>query len=304
MSEIKYLMDGTAVYVIETLQSGFLVEKLYSRGGGDEEEPMADGSNPIRVPQVFDVAPTEVCDKHVAALETRIGELEAKRKELDQQERSSASAAKEVAAKLARNEKLARLMDFIDGKITHYVEDDYSGPRIIAFKDATCAGDGDERAERRSLRLLTLYGGSNGDLNWRLDAYKDGSGGDRIAVVPATSYEEALKILTRLLVAKMEKGPRAEWVKVADQYSIAIPDEYRESVRAMLANNLRTCIAKAHDERVKLESELASLEAVSLGGGGAELVGDETGESKNRALSPSRPRISDGANVERLSNTA
>lgn len=255
MNEPKYLLDGSAVEVLEVLGSGkLLVARLYETFG-EEDEVSVDLSAPFIVDRVFDNAPTRVLDERVGALEELIRQLEVKRTDLSQRLRESEAVAAANLVKLKRHTSLSRLMDFIDGKITHYVEDDWALPRIIEFKDSTTPNDDRERPERRRLRLLSLFGNSKGDLQWDLAEYSDGSG-RATRVFPCCSYEEALEKVAEFFTKRFAENPRADVVERAEKFGVSVPAEYRAACVAMERKNLEgrsaTLLAELEGINVKL----------------------------------------------------
>lgn len=259
MNEPKYLLDGSAVEVLETLGNGkLLVARLYKTFGEDDEVSV-DLSAPFVVDRVFDNAPTRVLDERVGALEELIRQLETQRVEVVNKLRAAQAVDREMGEKFKRHASLSRLMDFIDGKITHYVEDDWALPRIIEFKESTTPNDDRERPERRRLRLLSLFGNSKGDLQWDMAEYSDGSGrGTR--VFPCCSYEEALEKVTELFTKRFSENPRTDVVERAEKFGVSVPAEYRAACVAMERKNLES---RAQTLRAELEGIDAKLGALA-----------------------------------------
>lgn len=133
-------------------------------------------------------------------------------------------------ARLKQHESLRRLDDFIAGQITHYVEISYGPPTIVSFEDAKTD---DATDKRDKLKLLTLFGRTNGNLEWGLNRYSDGSGPDA-TVFPCTSYDEAVEVAGKLFAEHAEKAlapdnrtyPRRDWVEQASEYGITMTPDY------------------------------------------------------------------------------
>lgn len=114
------------------------------------------------------------------------------------------AANKEVQARadrLKQHEQLAFLDDYLQGKITHYVElEGYSGAcRIVPVNDGTDRND-------RKFRLLTLSGevGYHGGVHWVINRYSDGSGYEH-GVFPCRSAEEANEKARQHLESELAK---------------------------------------------------------------------------------------------------
>ncbi len=249
--ETKYLLDGSEVFVVETTKVGVLCRRLYEHDG----EPIA-SDDIICVRKVFDTAPVEKLDERIKTLEARIRELESKRTALDQDQREAEAKQKAVQAKLARHDQLKTLMDYIDGNITHYVMEHYFSWEIVPFSKALCGSEDHDKP----LKLLTLFGNSKGQLDWRLNYYRDGSGGHNL-VYPATSEAEALEIVRRMILAKSLEGVRPEVIAAAKKYGVELPLEYRQAARDMLAKNLHQQAEENEKIRLRIAGELAQLSA-------------------------------------------
>lgn len=245
----KYLLDGSAVVVIEATKAGVLCYKLYEREGEQIESDEI-----ICVPKVYDTAPTEKLDERVKYLENRIAELQIKRTALDQDQRESEARQREIQSKFDRHAQLKTLMDYIDGKITHYVIEHYWSWEIIPFNKALCGSED----YKKPLKLLTLFGSSCGQLDWRLNYYRDGSGGSDL-VYPATSEAEALEIVRRMILEKSLEGLRDEVVAAAQKYGAELPQEYRQAVRNMKVKNLEEQMKTTENTRLRILGELAQL---------------------------------------------
>jgi hypothetical protein len=86
-----------------------------------------------------------------------------------------------------RHIAIDRITDFLDGKITHYVCFNYAEITVIPIENSMSLGSS------RDLKLLSLYGGSRGDLSWKLHCYSDGSGFPGNTVYPCIGLEEVKK---------------------------------------------------------------------------------------------------------------
>lgn len=160
-------------------------------------------------------------------------------------------------ARLKRHKGLSRLDDYLGGRITHYVEYGYGPPEIVAFEDTKTDDLGHGRDK---LKLLTLFGGTNGDLTWGLNRWSDGSGCNR-TVIPCTSYDEAREVAhewcmkheTKALDGENHITPSRSWVAHAAKYGIVMSDLYLRTLATQEA-------AAKQAEITKLESRLRELE--------------------------------------------
>jgi len=142
--------------------------------------------------------------------------------------------------KYKQYKQLKTLDKFLDGKITHYAILDYR-PEIIDSKEAKSEyGDG-------ALRLLVLYGKSNGDLTWKLNRYYDGSG-SYTEVIPCISYEEALEEMQKWIDSKMNDVPNNGVIQTAQKYNLRISEDYvnkyKIQEREVLDKSIKACQGK------------------------------------------------------------
>jgi hypothetical protein len=147
--------------------------------------------------------------------------------------------AKAREERILRHEKLKLLDDWIGGNITHLLHVQRFSPfKITEAKDET-TDDGDRYSRKKKLKLLTLWGSSDGDLQWNIGQYSDASGGTS-QIIPFGSYEAALDHVRAAVEAEF-----AAWLKDrtnaelnvsrtytnAKTFNLPIPDEVEETFR-------------------------------------------------------------------------
>jgi len=138
---------------------------------------------------------------------------------------------KQVAKTAPKNVQavVAGIDAFLNNKITHLVELDYGPPKMRPLEEALKA-DGD--VDRGNRRLVSLFGRTEGDLQWRLHRYSDGSGGNGVEIIPCPSRDVALKVVEDMFTrhkAVCEKKPcmySRKWVERMKEYGIAVPRDY------------------------------------------------------------------------------
>lgn len=199
LSEHKYLIDGSEVLELAKLPNGVLVCRIYE--DPDSEEPTWDENRAFRVEKTYDTPPTEVVAVQVQKLLGEVSELQHKRDELQSLIREDRSKWSEIIKKCLQYKALENILEFVEGIITHYVIiHEYGGVmEILERSKSTC-----EFAQRGEVRLLTLYGKSNGDLQWRLSTYTDHSGYNK-EVYPVRSITEALEVFEKLAQEKFKE---------------------------------------------------------------------------------------------------
>lgn len=200
MSEIKYTKDGKKVAVLGKLNSEeSIVQEIFVSPEGQEipagENFVAKGllDKPLESWKDKDIA------KREANYERRRNEIARALKH--QQERIS--EAKEKAklkanalfafASNAESEQLDLLRAFMSGEITHFWIGGYQR-KIASWSDDDLyqidSWGGRRRVE--AVKLVSVFGGSDGNLHYRLHNYKDGSDGGGKRIIPCRSHDEAV----------------------------------------------------------------------------------------------------------------
>ena len=242
---MKYLHDGTAVEVLHKFGvDGFVVEQI---GYSDPDSQWR--AHPMFVRKVFDDCPQQ---KRVKKLNSEIKALQERRRSIEFEVQAFETQHKDRLKKYKGWAPLIHLENFLDGKITHYVlADGWFGDATICTKEEA---DKDDRIYRGSTRLLSLFGKSDGDLEWKLNRYSDGSGGWSL-VIPCLSYEDALRETQKLIDKHCDSTkPNGRAVKLADKYNLTLPEGYRKE--------LKKTQTKAKDDKIaELEKELVAAKA-------------------------------------------
>lgn len=237
---MKYLPNGQAVEIIQKLDDGWLVNDIVDLFEGEFMTV-----DPIYVvKQVFDKVPTLKYDQQIQKLTDTIASLQESRKKVEALLKSEESDRSVKIEKFRKINQLKLLEDFIDGKITHYIAfGSYRGPSIIKFEDTKVDGNVDRRG---LFKLLTLYGRTNGDVEWKLNEYSTDSS-CKETVIPCTSYGHALTEAQNFLDSEDPENPDKYTVDFAEKHALKLPDGYLENLKSKEKSNL----IKAVDESEK-----------------------------------------------------
>lgn len=198
--EVYDIHGRAASYVARSVHGGHVVQPIYEH---EDYEPSY--GNPEVWPEIFAKPPEQKLHGEIARLEKLRAAEQAALDAVRQMRRKEDAEYAQRAAERKRFDQLKKLDDYIAGKITHFVVEPYysSGVTIQTFEEAMKSN---ESRYDKTLRLLSLYGGSDGDLSWRVDYYSDGSGSSHSGwYFPATSYEEALAIAAKRLDDRYKK---------------------------------------------------------------------------------------------------
>lgn len=257
-NNVKYLLNGTAVELFKTIEEGFLVQNIFEYNRGDEMEIMVD-DNIYFVDKVFDLAPTSIQDQRIFTLDKKISELEAKRDLVYSQIVEVNKKEKEVLDKFKKIEQLKRLEDLIDKKITHLVYTDY-GLEIYEFDHKENKSDDYQRG-KESIKLITLFGNSDGDLSWGINSYKDGSGSYK-TIYPANSYEEALQIVQTIIDKydyEKEKYKIGMIVCAAKKYNLKISESLVSLEKELIITNYKHTMEECEKKALECKEKIAAI---------------------------------------------
>lgn len=260
---VVYTPDGRKAEFVSSLPGGgFAVMLAYRRyDDSGEEEEYYDRLGTF--PRIFADPPIEVWDASVTKLREQERELReqvaARRNELREVENS----AKGIIAKFGRFSALKDLENYLDGKITHFVIVNY-GTVTVQEKEATLIQD-PERAWNKEQKLLTLFGDTKGDLQWRLNQYRDGSGSSNTECYPCTSLEEARAKAGDIIAAdfaghdpKKYFGHTQATIRSAKALGFPVPDHVQADADRQEVDALR---ANEATKRAEHEKALAALRA-------------------------------------------
>lgn len=201
MSDIKYTDDGKKVLVVGKLNAQqTIVQEIFVSAG----QEIPSGENFV-VKSLHDAPAESWKEKNLRELEQR---YDKQKKELEQQISQQYQRLTNIKDKAKHHadalfkfveksdsESLDLLKKVMSGQVTHIFVSGYS-PEIFEWDGGKGVYEEDRdynRVEIKGIKLLSLYGYSDGDLEYRLHTYRDGSGGSQ-QIFPVCSYVEALKL--------------------------------------------------------------------------------------------------------------
>ena len=191
-----YLSDGQACEFVGGVAGEYVVRpSLY-----DEYEEPCFGS-PRVVAAVFAKPPVAKLEAECAVLTAQLVEA---RRELSEIQKARLDEEREISARkkrLAEHDKLARVDDFINGRITHVVDTAGDEVRVRTFADAFDYKN--DYGRKDGMKLLWLFGRPEGPF-YGLNTYKDGSGSN-CEIIPCRSEEEAAEEARRIVHFRFEQ---------------------------------------------------------------------------------------------------
>ncbi|RYF04564.1 MAG: hypothetical protein EOO77_29480 [Oxalobacteraceae bacterium] len=266
--QYAYCRDGHKLYVREVLDDARVLASpmmLFEDYNGETDEHPSDLASVKYAKDLYATAPVSVVDGDVvkaradlADLQKQIGEA---RRDVLNAERDNAA----ILAKLAATPKFERLFDYLDGKITHFVVNNYyHAAKIMTWAEFAVY---QEDKREQGVKLLTLFGDSKGNTEWRMNHYRDGSGISSTCQ-PCCSFEEALAVAAEWIDAQWvtfnEKRPDmlASAVASADEYGFPVPEPVRTALTADRVATQTRNIEKLETDLIAARERLAAAKEV------------------------------------------
>lgn len=181
-----YTVSGNEVLFITQHDGQALVQQVMQT---EEEERYG---KPFLIAEIFSEEPVQKWSAKIEKLNSEILELQKTRDAITAEIRTASATERERKERLMQHRALTRIDDFLAGKMTHFVMESYRGVEIMTFDEVVKYKESDYDRIPTGIKLLSLFGKTNGDLEWGINRYSDGSGG-RDTVIPCLSYEEAME---------------------------------------------------------------------------------------------------------------
>lgn len=200
----------------------------------------------------------------VRALETKRDDLKADINNLLKQEQETyetysslllkeanlINKVKKLEATLAKFSGSDILMKYINGELTHYVEvPDFGYPTIHKFNT---------HSDVRDIKLVTMYGSSNGTIFYKLNKYHDGSGRET-TIHPCSSYEDALLYLQCWVTERATKEVSDTLLSFAEKYNLRLDYSWELRLREQKKSELQEKINIANATIRNATEELNKL---------------------------------------------
>lgn len=274
-NKIKYTKDGKKVVVIGDLnQTDKIVQEVFVTKDGCE------------IPQGERFVEKNLLDEPAKSWkESELEKLEARyekdRKDWDSkidklnQEKRLAYDSLSARVKWLRNmakeprqEELKtvinQIADFLDGSNKYVFVADYSGWRLESFDKESvdslldCYDGGYGRRRFEEMRLLSLYGKSDGSLVYRINSYSDGSGSDK-DVEFFKSKEDAMKYLQNRFDGIKEYSSYS--IKVAEKYDLKLDEEKMSAYLNGQKESIKKQLEEVEQRKENLLKDLNSLQS-------------------------------------------
>lgn len=262
-----YDLYGNVGQVNTALPNGAILVGIMFEGIDHDSrgsERTVDFEGPLQIWHKWFTAPPKAKKaEEVAELDRQVDELRDKLHALRAEESQARRTAGDRMRFLKQHEKLQRLDDFLSGKFTHMVVWGWYDLKVLKIEDFM--------KERDGMRLLTLYGNTKGELNWRLGEYSDHSGSD-FSCVPCFSYEEAISEVQRIAEERFtelrtstdpnfrtDKCRRA--IEAYQKYNLTPPQDILDILATEQERNIRRQQEDKQKEIRDLEAKLNALKS-------------------------------------------
>lgn len=251
--DTAFLEYGDEVIYVAQAGSQHVVIPVYQ---DDDEEPRY--GRQTLVDAVYREPPVEKRFTKIAELDEQIRQAQAKLTGIQAETRDANKSRDEILVRLKQNSALKRIDDFLAGNLTHFVLHCESYVKVMPTAEALKYGNGDGRETYgRSLKLVSLFGDTKGDLEWRINDYRDGSGSWKTAV-PFASEEEATAFSVELMTSKLNDPKTTLYyarrlIPFANVLGVAIPERITAAISAEDE-------AESVKKMATLEAEIAKLQ--------------------------------------------
>lgn len=196
-----YDIHGRAGSYVARAALGHIVEPLHE--SDDWDEPRHSEAQTWR--EVFAKPPTAKLHAEVAAIELRLHAARAALDQVREEQRVFEADEKARLARLKQHAALARIDEFIAGKFGLFVRfPEYGEPTIVDAEEALNSVDR-EVYSSRGKKLLVLFGEAKGDLAWRINEYRDGSGSRWDEHFPIETEAEGIAEIRRRYAAAVDE---------------------------------------------------------------------------------------------------
>jgi len=200
-----FLENGERVIVVEELKAGFLIERYtgYQEWDGDYNERPSGVSEFAE--KVYKTEPVSIYSESVIKAKKKLSNINNEILEKRNELKLVSNEIKSIEEMCKHNKALNHIFDFINGDFEYFAFPDCYQGNYIRTKNSSITDEGDKY--NRDTKLLTLYGRSKGNLQWQLNQYSDGSGGDSIAI-PCKTAQDAKEAVASYMIDALEKASR------------------------------------------------------------------------------------------------
>ena len=268
--EHKYLADGRKVVVIGQLNNvESIVQEVFVTEGGDE----IPSGEKFTTKNLHDEPVISWKAKDEAKQDARLlsvkGEIDRTNNDLSNLQ-TKLKAFREI---FKQSKQLSETLDeqnldilslVMSGSVEYLVILGYGVPELVKFEDAIMEKSDYGRFE--SLKLLSLFGASNGDLTYGINRWRDGSGSST-PVHPYQSLEEAKAMIERIVLDRIEgnRFPGVGDLNKLRKIGITFSGKIAKKIKDHIASSNAKAITSRAEETAKMvkrhKEEASNLKA-------------------------------------------
>lgn len=270
MSDNKYLNDGRKVAVIGQINNQeTIVQEIFVTDSGDE---IPSGERFV-VKSLHDEPVQSYKDRKLKELDKRIADYKKSIKKIENEfsrMRRKMEVNKDILKSseklqsLMPDQELERLTMFMSGSVEYVVIHGYKIKPPVKFEEAMAQRyDMGSSKRYEGIKLLSLLGESDGNLSYRLNMYRDGSGGWH-TIMPFKSYQEAVDYVAELAGEKIynDKLSEEEYQTCLDigiEFSLKNQKRYKENLAAKARGRIESYQKQIARQEELIEQERAKI---------------------------------------------
>lgn len=254
-----YLENGQEVQLVSKFSDGAVVRPIFESRNEDGEPWLGD---PEVVAKVFDEPPVPRINQLILEAETRLQSARDELRSVKSETKSILDQKKAVDKMVGTRAAIQRVYDFLVTGITHVVECKYGKAVLIDVKKTR---SGDDKWSR-DLKLVSLFGRSNGDLAWHIHQYSDGSGNGDSECVPFTNEADAISFAKQRISEFLvdEKNYWLEYtIQSAASFGVDVPASAIGKVNSRKLLDAEANLAKHLKYVADHQSEIAKLKGTA-----------------------------------------
>lgn len=259
--DTAFLEHGDEVIYVAQAGSQHVVMPIYE---SEYSEP--NYGEPMLVNAVYREPPIGKRFARIAELDEQIRQAQATLTGIKEETRAANKNRDEILGRLKQNSALKRIDDFLAGNLTHFVLHCESYVKVMPTAKALERGNGDNSDRYdRTLKLVSLFGDTKGDLEWRINEYRDGCGSWKTAV-PFTSEEEAAAFAVELIGKKLNDPETKlyyarQLIPCANTLGVEVPERITAAINAEDEAESNKRMANLEAEIVKLQAQIDAKRA-------------------------------------------
>lgn len=262
IGDLVYDDAGSALELVAKVPEGHIVRNVFEPEENDRE-PLF-GNPYFTAMKLWSDPPTEKRHREIADLDETIRQRRSELGDLTLAIREAQAERKRLVSILSQNKALARIEDFVEGRMTHFaMGESWSKWGVFTKEQMLAKGDGNDSCRNESTKLLCLFGDSKGDLQWKVNEYRDGSG-NWTKVVPCSSAEEAQAALQEMYEQSLRDRADKKYntlypicAEKAKAIGIVVPKEIEQ---AEIEDERQSAEATLKESSEKVEAALKRLE--------------------------------------------